>query len=238
MVQTDRRTQDDLIRFFVIDSKKKRKRLMDGLLRCASAEDQMPAEKLRSAIDSISSTIASIRSGTKTFADLKRFHLSVSLPVSAEQETAELTMEITQRPQSHPLPPHHYIEIKPPVGLPVQTPPIRSRSGPAFSYWQTFDLGSRSGRQMELLRAKDIEFRIFRKSIAVARAAPRPVLVGLATAPLAPLSFALNSTAPLNFIGMDGKRTNFLFDVRMSVLAPLVPQSDIAIDETIDVIQE
>jgi hypothetical protein len=230
--------QDDLVRLFVVNSRKKRKRLMDGLLRCASAEDQIPAEKLRSAIDSISNTIAALRSGTKTFSDLRRFHLSVSLPVGVEDGAAELTMEITQRPQSHPLPPHHYIEIKPPVGSAVQTPPIRSRAGPAFAFCHTFDLGDRSGRQMELLRASDIEFRIFRKQIAIARAAPRPVLVGLATAPLAPLSFALSSTAPLNFIGMDGRRTNFLFDVRMSVLAPLVPQTDLAIDETIDVIRE
>jgi hypothetical protein len=228
----------DLNRTFIISARKKRKVLMDALLRCATAEDQVPAETLRSAIDAISNTIAAIRAGTKSLTDLRRFRVSVTIPTSATDDEIDLTLEITQRSNSHPLPPNHYIEVRVALADPVVSPTTRLRHGPDFTYMHTFNLGERTVRQVEILRSSDVEFRIFKRPSSFGECKTKPVLVGLATAPLAPLSFAFNTTAPLNFLGMDGHRTSFLFDVRISVPAPLVCQSDMAIDEMIDVIRE
>ena len=87
--------KNDLIKIFIGESKKKRKRLMDALLRCATAEDQSPAETLRAAIDSITNTISALRAGTKTLDDLKRYHLSITLPVSDLDNNVYITIERT-----------------------------------------------------------------------------------------------------------------------------------------------
>jgi hypothetical protein len=48
----------------------------------------------------------------------------------------------------------------------------------------------------------------------------------------------MNNSAPLNFMGIDGKRTNFLFEVRMTLAAPLVAVEDLYVNETIDVVRD
>ena len=227
--------QEDLIRIFISESKKKRKKLMDALLRCATAENQTPAETLRSAIDSISNTIAALQNGTKKLSDLKRFHLSVSLPMSETDTEAFVSVELTQKENSHPLPLQHFIEVKPPFGTNAKSPVIKQRVQ-NWSYTHSFNLGDRNPRQIEMLKASDMEFRIYHKSVVLGKT--KNVLVALATAPLAPLSYALNTTSPLHFMMIDGKRTNFSFDVRMSLSAPLVAAEDLSIDENIDVIRE
>jgi hypothetical protein len=238
------RANADLIKTFIIGARKKRKILMDALLRCATDEDQIPAETLRSAIDAISNTIAAVRAGTKSLVELKRYHVNVFLPVNTEDKEMSLTLEITQRAKSHPLPPKHYIEVTVALTDPVVTPITKARGGADYSYLHTFNLGERTVRQVERLRSSDVEFRIFKRTTTFSGGANlcdtkiRPILVGLATAPLAPLSFALNTTAPLNFLGIDGRRTPFLFDVRFSVPSPLACKEDMVIDELIDVIRE
>jgi hypothetical protein len=229
----------DLVKPFLVGARKKRKILMDALLRCATAEDQIPAETLRSAIDAISNTIAAIRAGTKLIPDLKRYRVSVTLPTTADDDEIDLTVEITQRAQSHPLPPLHYIEVTVPLADPAVSPTTRARATENYTYIHTFNLGERTVRQVEFLKSKDIQFRIFKRRTAiVGEEKARPLFIGLATAPLAQLAFALNATAPLNFLGMDGRRTPFLFDVRISVPTLLVCHSDMAIDEMIDVLME
>lgn len=229
-----RTAQDDLVRIFIAESKRKRKKLMDALLRCATAENQTPAETLRTAIDSISNTIAALKSGNRSLADLRRFHLSVSLPVSDTDTEAYVSIEINQRENSHPLPLQYYLEVKPPVGECVRTPVTKQRQ--KFTYTHMFDLGERNSRQIEMLRASDMEFRIYHRRVILGKA--KNILVALATAPLSPLAFSLNATAPLNFMAMDGKKTSFFFEVRMSLSAPLVAAEDLYVDEHIDVIRD
>ncbi|OHT08341.1 hypothetical protein TRFO_04975 [Tritrichomonas foetus] len=225
----------DLISIFIGESKRKRKKLMDALLRCSTAEDQSPAETLRAAIDSITNTISALRAGTKTLDDLKRFHLSISLPVSDLDNNVYLTVELTQKQKSHPIPLSHFIEVKPPFGDAARTPVFKKRFD-NYTYTHTFDLGERNPRQIELLRSSDLKFSLFHKSIVLGKS--RNVLKALATAPLSPLTFSLNSTAPLIFMMLDGQKTNILFDARISVSAPLVSADDLLIDETIDVIHD
>jgi hypothetical protein len=226
----------ELIRIFIRESERKRKRLMNALLRCAAAEDQHPAATLRSAIDSISNTIAALRSEARTLSDLKRYHLLVMLPVLEEEPEAQVTVEITQKPISHPLPPFHYIEVKSPVGKPARTPIIKNRGDPFHTYLHTFNLGERSAEHIESVRSSDVEFRLFRKNTGFSQHPVRDTLVGLATAPLAALSYELSTTAPLHFMAMDGKRSSFIFEVRMTVVAPLVSKEELTVNETIDVI--
>jgi hypothetical protein len=89
---------------------------------------------------------------------------------------------------------------------------------------------------MASIRSSDMEFRLYRKDPGFSRHQMRDELIGLATAPLSPLTYALTTTAPLHFMAMDGRRSNFLFDVRISAEAPLVSKEELDVNETIDVI--
>lgn len=228
-------TQKELTSIFISDSKKQKKRFMDALLRCGTAEDQTPAQTLRSAIDSISNTIAALQNHTKTLSDVKRFHLRVPLPVADDDDTVLLTIQIVQKPNSHSLPLGYYIEVKPPSGEACRTPIVKKR-GTYMNYSHLFDLGDRSPRHIEMLRSSDIEFRIYHKEIVLGKG--KNVLIGFATAPLSSLIFSVNANAPLNFMAMDGRRTNFQFEANLSIGAPLVPQEELVIDEVINVIKE
>jgi hypothetical protein len=209
---------------------------MNALLRCATAEDQHPAATLRSAIESISNTIAAVKLDSDALAQLKRYHLIVPLPVLDEDPEAHVNVEITQKAKSHPLPPFHYIEVKAPVGAPVRTPMVKLRGEAFATYLHTFNLGERSAEHIETVRSSDMEFRLYRETPGFSQHPVRRALVGLATAPLAALSYELTVTAQLHFLGMDGKCTHFLFEVRMSVVAPLVSNEELTVSETIDVL--
>jgi hypothetical protein len=157
---------------------------------------------------------------------------------------ASVTIEITQKPASHPLPLQHYLEVKPPVGEVARSDVVTRRMA-NYSYIHTFNLGERTSRQIEMLKASDMEFRIYHKTKVIEKVGPhdvkqkgKPVLIALATAPLAPLSYSMNNSAPLNFMAIDGKRTSFLFEVRMTLGAPLVAVEDLYVNETIDVIRD
>ncbi|KAH0790699.1 hypothetical protein GPJ56_005391 [Histomonas meleagridis] len=207
---------------------------MDALLRCSSAEDQKPSETLRAAIDSISNTIAALRSGTKTLSDVKRFHLHVDLPVSNDPEIL-ITMEITKKPKSHPLPLGCFIEVKPPVGDVAKTPPATKLTD-NYTYTHVFNLGERTSQQIDRLKRSDFEFRIYHRNVTLGRV--RNVIHSIATTPIAPLTYSLSVTSPLLFIAMDGKKTNFQFNVQLFVDSPLVSADELIIDENIDVINE
>jgi hypothetical protein len=136
---------------------------MDALLRCTTAEDQVPAATLRSAVDALSNTIAAVHAGTKSFADLRRYRVSVTLPTPA----ADDEIDRTQRASLHPLPPHHCLEIRVALADPAVAPTTKARRGADFAYAHTFNLGERTARQVERLRASDVEFRIFRRPTAL-----------------------------------------------------------------------
>ena len=121
-------TKRDLISIFIQESRRKRKKLMDALLRCSSAEDQSPAETLRSAIDSITDTISALKAGTKSLEDLKRYHIAIALPISDIESNVLVSIELKQRDKSPPLPLSHFIEVKSPLGDVTRTPIIKKRT--------------------------------------------------------------------------------------------------------------
>ncbi|KAK8842842.1 hypothetical protein M9Y10_025708 [Tritrichomonas musculus] len=227
-------TKRDLISIFIQESRRKRKKLMDALLRCSSAEDQSPAETLRSAIDSITDTISALKAGTKSLEDLKRYHIAIALPISDIESNVLVSIELKQRDKSPPLPLSHFIEVKSPLGDVTRTPIIKKRTNIMYQYTHTFDMGERNPRQIERLRSSDIEFRIIHRVIVLGKT--KNVVKAMATAPLSPLAYSLNTSAPLIFMNLDGVKSNIIFDVRISVTAPLVSSEDLLVDEDIAVV--
>lgn len=223
----------NLIRIFIQESKRKRKKLMDALLRCSTAEDQSPAETLRAAINSVTDTISALKAGTKTLDDLQRYHISLALPLSEAESNVLITVELRQKKGTHPIPLYHYLEVKPPIGEANCTPVFKVRDE-NFEYKYTFDMGERNPQQIEELRSSDFEFRVYHQSDYMGKI--KKNIMCMATAPLSPLAYSLNSSAPLIFMSLDGEKSNIVFTVRFSVTAPLVSSDDLLIDEIINVV--
>lgn len=227
-------TKHDLIAIFIQESRRKRKKLMDALLRCATSEDQSPAETLRSAIDSITDTISALKAGTKGLEDLKRYHIAIALPISDVESNVLLNIELKQRENTPPVPLSHFIEVKSPLGDIARTPIIKKRTNTIYQYSHTFDMGERNPRQIEKLRSSDFEFRLMHKVVVLGKT--KNVVKAMATAPLSPLAYSLNTSAPLIFMNLDGQKSNIIFDVRISTGAPLVSSEDLLVDEDISVV--
>lgn len=227
-------SKQDLIRIFIQESRRKRKKLMDALLRCSTAEDQFPAKTLRSAIDSITDTISALKAGTKSLEDLKRYHIAIALPISDIESNVLISIELKQRNNTPPVPLSHFIEVKSPLGDVARTPLIKKRTNTIYQYSHTFDMGERNPRQIEKLRSSDFEFRLFHKCVVLGKT--KNVVKAMATAPLSPLAYSLNTMAPLIFMNLDGQKSNIIFDVRISVAAPLVSSEDLLVDEDIAVV--
>ena len=226
--------EEELTKIFIRKSIKMRKRFHDALLRSTTCEDQGPARSLRSAVYSINDTIAALKNKTARLSDVKRFHLNVTIPCAYQDPNITVSLEISQKPGSMPLPLGYFVEIHPPVGDPIHTTLVKQRNQ-LFQFDTVLDLGERTVHNVNMLRKSEIEFRILQRSTVVGKT--RNTFNSLATVPLSSLAFQTSSSSPLLFLCKDGSKSRFAFDVRMTATAPLVVEKDIVIDETFEALQ-
>lgn len=223
------------IDLFIRKSKKMRKKLKDGLIRSAYAEDQGPMRNLRSAIYSINNTIAALQQGTKKLADIKKFHLHIFLPFENSDPEIEIKIEILQRKQSNPLPPGYFLEIQPPRIESARTAIIKSRKTGLLKYEHTFNFGERNIYTVNDLLKGDFEFKLYQRSTILGEI--RNILKAVATVPIGPLSYSTNVTAALRFQFLDGHQSPYIFDARLIENSPLAAPEDLNIDENIYVFE-
>jgi len=224
-----------LIRAFISKTKKTKKRFMELLLKCSTLENQEPSTILRSAINALSNTIASLTEGTKTLDDIKRYNINVSICKEEDMPPLMISLIIEQKKSSHPLPLNHFIEISVPLNDKAHTKPIK-KVGTITRFEHVFVFSERSDEIIEQLVASDVQFTLYKKSSLLGN--EKIVPIAIATAPISPLVYSTSSSIPLNFMMLDGVKTRFSFDCIMNVEFPLVTTSELMVNETIDVIPD
>lgn len=227
--------QRELVRLFIRKLEKKKTLLMDGLLKCSANIDQTPANTLRASIASISNTIAALEQRTRTLADVRPFHIHVNVAPFVEGMNTEITLQLTQRKRSHPLPLNYYITIKAPM-IPAISTPIQKKANTELRFTHTFDFGDRTAATINRLLEGRFKFRLMH--VVRNGLQKENEVVALAVVSLAPLGTHIMTSLPIYLQRLDGQASNFQFDVELSVMSPLVPLEESVIDEVIHLIPD
>ena len=227
--------ENELKLIFIKKSKRMKKKLMDLLLKFNTLENQIPSETLRSAINSISNTIASISEGNSTLDEIKRYKLNISLFENDIIPPINIEINLEQNKNSHPIPLNHFIEILFPLQEPIKTKTIK-KIGTKIRFNENIIYSERTIHIVNNLISNDIEFRIFKISNILGK--KKNVLISLATANLSQLVFSTSTSIPLHFINVDGLKSNFNFNLILTTDFPLIPKEEFIINEIIDVIPD
>jgi len=207
----------------------KKSELCSVLSKCDKTLEDTSVQMLAKAIQAIEISIDEIQKGYKDPSGLKEFKIIVTLPPIINPIPLWIHCRMDQIRESKSIPKNFFIEIAPPIGELYKAPRV-FEDNCLQNYQMTFHFGNATSRLYQMIKASELVFSIYHvPPITVSK---YPVLIGNASIALIPLSFSPSFVQALEFVTPNGKKTGYMFDVRLSSEKPLFPDASIKFEST------
>ena len=217
---------------FIIECNNYIKKYTSALQQCSSNIDPTIPSTLNQAIAALKNTVECLQNGTKKIDELRRFKIQVAIPTAIDPQPISIFCRLDQNYSSKSMDVNSFVEIIPPVGEKYKAPRVIEKNC-IYNYTHEFKVGPKTTQNYAMLKACDFKFKIYYIPHAVST--PEPILVGQASLGLGPLQFTSSITQKLEFTKEDGSDSGFVFDCKLTMNHPLVPDDGINIDDIIRV---
>jgi hypothetical protein len=211
-----------------------RRVLYEHLMQCNLQEDQTAADSLRGVIDKITATIELLSNDSISPRSLHSYRIQIHCPGSLCCRPLVLTVNLRRNSDARPLPLGHFFELVPPMGESISTRPINRRNE-LFDYKYSFWLGAPTRDLVKKVKKADFLVRLWHLYSGIRI---RNEFVSLATVPLGQFRHLESFTAPLYFMTIEGVKTEFVFELTLSISHPLKRSPDLTVDEIVCICPE